>query len=155
MTFLIKGLDPAPFLDLYGMPELDLAKRQILRVCVDAQPGFPDRIEIRDAEPGQTVLLLNYEHLPAANPYRSRHAIYVREGATQAYAGNEVPPSLRSRVIALRAFDKDDMMVDADLVDGIDIEDLIERMFGRADVLYLHAHYAKRGCFAARVERAM
>jgi hypothetical protein len=155
MTFLIKGLDPRPFLDLYELPEAELAKRQVQRMVVDVHPGFPDRVEIRDAAPGQTVLLLNFEHLPVANPYRSRHAIFVREGATEAFIGrNEVPPALRARTISLRAFDRDDLMVDADLVDGQEIETLIERLLARADVQYLHAHYAKRGCYAARIERA-
>jgi hypothetical protein len=31
---------------------------------VDAKPGYPDRIEVRDAEPGESVLLLNYTHQP-------------------------------------------------------------------------------------------
>jgi hypothetical protein len=30
----------------------------------------------------------------------------------------------------------------------------VERFFANADVAYIHAHYAKRGCFAARFDRA-
>jgi hypothetical protein len=44
-------------------------------------------------------------------------------------------------------------MVDADLVDGREIEGLIGRLFGDPRVAYLHAHYAKRGCYAARIDR--
>ncbi|MFV3456565.1 DUF1203 domain-containing protein, partial [Mycobacterium tuberculosis] len=33
---------------------------------------------------GDAAILLNYEHQPADTPYRSRHAIFVREGAQQA-----------------------------------------------------------------------
>jgi hypothetical protein len=45
-------------------------------------------------------------------------------------------------------------MVDAGLVDGAALDGLIRRFFGNPDVDYLHAHYAKRGCYAARIDRA-
>ena len=45
-------------------------------------------------------------------------------------------------------------MLDADLVDGAVIEPVIERVFANPGVAYLHAHYAKRGCYAARIDRA-
>ena len=67
---------------------------------------------------------------------------------------NEVPEPIRQRVISLRAFDRLGEMVDADLIDGRDIESLIERFLANPEVAYLHAHYAKRGCYAARIVRA-
>jgi hypothetical protein len=45
-------------------------------------------------------------------------------------------------------------MVDADLADGSALAPLIRRMFDNPAVAYLHAHYARRGCYAARVVRA-
>lgn len=53
------------------------------------------------------------------------------------------------RPISLRAFDQADLMVDADLVEDRDLEDLIARFLSNPHVVYLHAHYAKRGCYAA------
>jgi hypothetical protein len=44
-------------------------------------------------------------------------------------------------------------MVDADIVDGAVAAPLIERLLARADVGYLHLHFARRGCFACRVDR--
>jgi len=126
-----------------------------MRYLVDAKPGFPDRIEVRDAEPGESVLLLNYAHQPADNPYRSSHAIFVLEGASAAYDRvDEIPDVMRIRPISLRAFDSDDLMVDADVVDGRELESLIERYLVDPRVVYLHAHYARRGCYAARIDRA-
>jgi hypothetical protein len=79
----------------------------------------------------------------------------VREFADEAHmAVNEIPPVLRRRLLSLRAFNKDGMLVDADVVDGSDVESLIERMFAKPGVDYLHVHNAKPGCFAARVDRA-
>lgn len=155
MTFRIRGLDPGPFQHLFGLPADELGSRGVVRCLVDDKPGYPDRIEIRDAEPGESVLLLNYTHQPADNPYRSSHAIFVLEGAQAAYDHvSEVPQAMRIRPMSLRAFDRDDLMVDADLVDGREIEGLIGRLFADPRVAYLHAHYAKRGCYAARIDRA-
>lgn len=155
MSFRVSGLDPAPFSHLFGLSEEHLAAQGAQRFVADAKPGFPDRVELRDVEPGEAVLLLNYEHQPAATPYRSRHAIFVREGAGPPFSGvNIIPEVMKTRPISLRAFNAAGEMVDADQVDGADLEPLIERFFGDPTVDYLHAHYAKRGCFAARIDRA-
>ena len=155
MTFRITGLDPQPFRHLFGLPANELRKLGVMRYLVDAKPWFPDRIEVRDAEPGESVLLLNYAHQPADNPYRSSHAIFVLEGASAAYDRvDEIPDVMRIRPISLRAFDSDDLMVDADVVDGRELESLIERYLVDPRVVYLHAHYARRGCYAARIDRA-
>jgi hypothetical protein len=154
MSFRISGLDPAPFRHLYGLPDAALAARGVQRYRVDGKPGFPDRIELRDAEAGETVLLLNFTHQPADTPYRASHAIFVREGAERAFeAVDVIPEVLAIRPISLRAFDNAGEMLDADLADGRDMAPLIERFFGDERVSYLHAHYAKRGCYAARVDR--
>ena len=155
MSFRIKGLGSEPFQHLYGLDDKELARHNARRYVADRKPGFPDRIEVRDAEPGESLLLVNYVHQPANTPYRASHAIFVREGAMETYDRvDEIPEVLRVRPISLRAFDREDLMVDADLVEGRDLEDLIARFLSNPHVVYLHAHYAKRGCYAARVERA-
>lgn len=155
MSYRISGLDPAPFQDLFGLADAELARRGVKRYTADTKPGYPDRIELRDAEPGETVLLLNYTHLPADSPYRASHAIFVREGATSAVSHvDAVPEVLRSRLISLRAFDGNSMMLDADVVEGAALEPLIERFLSNPEVSFLQAHFARRGCYAARIERA-
>lgn len=155
MDFRIRGLSPEPFQPLFGLADAELARHGAVRRIVDRKPGYPDRIELRDPEPGESVLLVNYTHLPVETPYRSSYAIYVREGARSRYDRiNEVPDQFRPRVLSLRAFDKDDMLHDADIVDGTAAESLIERLLSNPQTAYIHAHYAKHGCFAARIDRA-
>jgi hypothetical protein len=155
MTFRVIGLDVAPFRPLFGLPEAELRSRGASRIIADAGAGYPCRVSLEDAQPGEPLLLINFEHQPAANPYRSCHAIFVRESARQAFVGiGDIPEVLRKRFLSIRAFDSDDMMVDADVVDGTDAETLIERLLSRSDTAYLHAHFAKRGCYGARIERA-
>ena len=60
---------------------------------------------------------------------------------------------MRARQLSLRAFDAEHLMVDAELVSGGGIEEVIERFFADPKIAYLQAHYAKRGCYAARIER--
>jgi hypothetical protein len=60
---------------------------------------------------------------------------------------------MRIRPMSLRAFDADDLMVDADVVDGHQLERLIARFLADPRVAYVHAHYARRGCYAARIDR--
>lgn len=155
MTFRISGLSPEPFRHLYGLSDAELAEHGVKRYVVDEPVGFPDRIEMRDAQPGETVLLLNHVSQTADTPYRASHAIFVREGAEETYDRvDEVPDVLRLRLMSLRAFDKDGMMLDADVVEGKEIESIIERFFANPQVDYIHAHNAKRGCYAGRIDRA-
>jgi len=155
MSFRIRGLDPAPFRHLFGLPDEELLRLNVKRAVADRKPGFPDRVELRDVEPGESLLLLNYLHQPADTPYRASHAIFVREGAAAAYDSvDETPECLRLRPISLRAFDAAGMMVDADLASGREVEAAIERLLGNPAIAYIHAHYARPGCYAARIDRA-
>jgi len=155
MNFRIQGLDPAPFRPLYGLPAAALAAAGVERHVADRRPGFPDRVELTDAAPGETLLLLNYVHQPAANPYRASHAIYVREGAAAAFDRvGEIPAALAIRPLSLRAFDATDRLVDAELAEGERQRAAILRLLADPRVAYLQAHYARPGCYAARIERA-
>ncbi len=155
MSFRITGLSPAPFRHLFGLSDADLAQHGARRYVADEVPGFPDRIELRDADLGEALLLVNHLHQPAATPYRASHAVFVREGAETAYDRvNEVPDVLQRRVISLRGFDARHFMIEGDLIDGRELAGLIKRFLANPEVAYLHAHYAKRGCYAARVDRA-
>lgn len=154
MAFRITGLSPDPFEHLYGQSDEALKALGVLRYHVQQDTGFPDRIEMRDAKRGETVLLLNHVCQPAKTPYRASHAIFVLEGARQRYVGlNEVPPAMETRLLSLRGFDKNHMMVDADVIDGQRIADLIEHFFSNSEIAYIHAHNAKQGCYSGRIDR--
>lgn len=154
MTFRIRGLEPEPFAPLFAMSDAELARRRALRCVADAKPGFPCRVTLADAEPGSEVILVNYEHLPVDSPYRASHAIFVSAAAEPYDAVGVVPPALRERLLSLRAFDARGIMLDADVADGAALEGLVARLLARPGVEYLHAHFARRGCFAARIDRA-
>ena len=154
MSFVVTGLAAEPFAPLFNLDDAALAARGVIRMTVDSKPGFPCRITLEDAEPGETVLLLNHEHHDAETPYRSRHAIFVRESAVApARVENALPPSLAGRLLAIRSYDAVGMMIDAEVIEGAEAEPLIERFLADPRAAYLHAHNARRGCFAARIDR--
>lgn len=155
MAYVVSGLPLEPFRPLFGLSDDALAERGVVRYAVDANPGFPCRVTLEDALPGETVLLLNYEHQPADTPYRSRHAIFVSEQARETRrAVNEIPGALRVRkALSIRAFDDAGMMLDAEIAAGAELQPVIERLLAVPGVAYLHVHNAGRGCYAARIDR--
>lgn len=155
MDFRISGLDADRFSHLFGMDDQQLARHGVQRMVADEFPGYPCRVSLEDAQPGETVLLLNYEHLPVDSPYRSRHAIFVREWAREARPGvNEVPEAIASRLLSVRSFDDGGTMLDADVAEGAALKELIAQLFQDESASYLHIHNARRGCYSARVDRA-
>lgn len=154
MSFRIAGLDPALFADLHALSDDALAARGVTRVRIEEKPAAPCRVSLDDAEVGEHVLLLSYDHQPAETPYRQQGPIFVRETNARFDGAGIVPPAMARRTLALRGFDSHHMMIEADLVEGSEAAALIARLFANPEVAYIHAHYARRGCFAARIDRA-
>jgi len=155
MPFRISALSRQSFEHLFNLSDEELAAHGAVRRIVDAKPGFPCRVSLADAEIGESVILVHYEHQPAPTPFRASHAIYVRPDVDAAQpAIGEVPQALRSRILSLRAFDETGMLLDADLADGRELEPVVTRLLADPCVAYLQAHYAKPGCYAARIDRA-
>ena len=155
MNFQITALAPERFEDLFSLSDAELAERLAVRMTATSKPGFPCRVSLADAEVGEELILVNHQHLPAASPYRASHAIFVRKGARQARPGvNEAPEQLRSRALSLRAFDALGMIVGADLTDGENLGPALDQLLADPAAAYVHIHFAKHGCYAARADRA-
>lgn len=153
--FQVQPLSVTPFLPLFGVSDEVLKAHGIVAQIADKTPGFPCRVSLRDAEPGERVFLLNYEHQPADTPFRASHAIYVREGVEDIrLAPGELAPVFTGRTLSVRAFDAAGMMVAAELAEGIAAGAVLEALLARENVAYLHVHFAKFGCYAAKVVRA-
>jgi len=153
MTYRIKGLEPASFAPLFELDDAELESRDMARMTVD-NPNFPCRISLRDCDIGDEVILLNHVSHDGNNPYRASHAIFVSRSATQAadYV-DAIPPALDRRILSLRAFDGDGMMVDAALAQPGEADPAIRKLLANPAVAHIDAHNAIRGCFAARIDR--
>lgn len=155
MSFRIHALPAEPFAPLFALSDDQLRARGIRRIVADASGGYPCRVSLQDADEGDGLLLLPYAHHEVDTPYRASGPVYVRERAAQSHPEiDEVPELLRTRLVSLRAYDARGMMRSADVMPGTEIEAGIAALFANARVDYLHAHYAKPGCYACRIERA-
>ena len=155
MAFRIHALDAARFAPLFALSENALRERGACRVTADESPGYPCRVSLADAEVGERLILTHFEHQPADTPYRASHAIFVREGVERAVPDvDEVPESLASRLLSVRAFDARGFLLEGDVADGRALRACIERLFADHRTDCLHVHNAGPGCYAARVTRA-
>jgi hypothetical protein len=153
MSFVVRGIDPTPYRELFGRSDEELAKRGIVRVTV-TDATFPCRVSLTDRAIGEKVLLLNHVSHDVANPYRASHAIFVTEAAEEpAEYVDEVPPVFKTRVLSLRGFDKDGMMAEAVLTQPGEAEQGVRKLFANPAIETIHAHNATRGCFSAKIER--
>ena len=154
-SFQLVGLPATPFEPLFALAPEELAALGARRVRADTEPGFPCRISLVDAAIGDELLLLPFEHQPEISPYRSSGPIYVRIGAKQrTLKAGEIPEYVSRRLLSVRAYDCDHMMVGAQVCSGESIAAEIERQFSNPRVSYIHLHNAKRGCFSCLVRRA-
>src|SRR5205809_1119363 len=120
-SFRIRGLPAEDFSHLFSMSDAQLTELNACRVTA-SDSGYPCRISLTDATPGDGVILVNYQHHRVDSPFRSCFAIYVRKGEQTFDAINEVPAQLRKRLLSLRGYDANGMMVAADVVEGRQLE---------------------------------
>jgi hypothetical protein len=121
-----------------------------VRVVADEPHSYPCRRCLRDAEVGETMLLLGYDPFLGASPYAGRGPIYVHERDCTPFAGDGLPEQLTRRLLSVRAYDEQHMLVSADVTDGSRLAEVAEELLDGA--AYLHVHNARPGCFAARID---
>lgn len=153
-SFQLIGLPFERFAPLFALPDSALRERNARRVVATSNPGFPCRVSLADAEIGEELLLLPFEHQAADSPYRSSGPIFVRKTAVQAaIEPGTIPDYVRLRSISVRAYDSSHLMTDATVCDGGEAASAIQAMFSCGEVAYIHLHNAKRGCFSCAVHR--
>jgi hypothetical protein len=152
--FQLVGLDHSRFEPLFELDDAELAKAGIMRRVVDASPGFPCRVSLEDAAVGEDVLLLSWLHQPTTSPYRASGPIFVRRGARQArLPPGVVPAYVSSRLISLRAYDAEDLMIAAEVCEGVEVAARLAAQLADPAVAYIHLHNARRGCFSCLAQR--
>ena len=153
MTYRIRGLDPAPFKPLFGLPDEELAERGIMRMTVDS-PSFPCRVSLRTGQSARRCFCSTTSAMTWRTPI-ARHmpSSSLRARRRRPSIVDEVPPVFEKRILSLRGFDADGMMADAILTQPGEADEGIRRLFANPAVATIHAHNATRGCFAARIER--
>lgn len=153
-SFQLSGLPYEQFEPLFALSDGQLHALGAVRRFASENFGFPCRVSLQDAEVGDELLLLRYEHLSVASPYRASGPIFVRKGARHCrLPAGLVPPYVSRRLISLRAYDASHMMIDATVCDGTAVAEQLERSFSSPEVAFVHLHNAKRGCFSCLASR--
>jgi hypothetical protein len=123
-------------------------------VVADSKPGFPCRVCLRDAEPGEEMLLFSYSPFERATPQRTVGPIYIHAKRCQPWSDDGVvPEQLRRRLLSLRSFDEHDQMLDVAVVEGRELEDQVARLFEEPRARIIHVHNARPGCLACLIRR--
>lgn len=153
-NFQLVALDKNQFEHLFDLDEAELAENGILKMIVDEFPGFPCRVSLADAEIGEEVILLNYEHHNVKSPYKSSGPIFVRKIAqTIKPKVNEIPLMFNHRLLSLRGYDEKSMMIFAEVVKGEILKERLFEILNNQKIEYLHIHNARPGCYNCNVKR--
>lgn len=153
--FQFVALPVEHFTHLFSMNDAELQSRGARRMTVDAHPGFPCRVSLKDASVRERVILTHFQHHEANSPYQSTGPIFVREQAQTAKPEvNEIPVMFNHRLLSVRAYDGTAMMKAARVVEGRALQETIRTFFTNEAISYLHIHNAAPGCFNCTVQRA-
>ncbi len=154
INFQIYALNNNNFTYLFSLPDTELRKLNAKKITVDEYPGYPCRVSLEDAKIGEAIIALPYIHHEVNSPYRSSGPIFIRDKCLPAsLATNEIPAVLNNRLLSLRAYNKQSMMIDVLITDGKDVKKMIINLLANNKIEYIHIHNANPGCYSCRVER--
>ncbi len=152
--FIIDSLQKEEFENLFSLSDTELKQQGIVRMTADTKPGFPCRVSLQDADIGDEVLLLPYAFHKTDAPYRASGPVFVRKNAATAQLGvNQIPVMLHHRLLSVRSYDADGMMKGSTVIEGKELADHLSTSFDNPDILYIHIHNAKAGCYNCVAKR--
>jgi len=152
----------APKFNIHSIPHDLLARVRSSRVDVSgnrveplsAEGGEPLRCCLRDAQPGEALILFGYEPPIGKSPYREIGAVFAHAEACAGPPAHDVyPPEWRGRRQVLRAYDRRGWIREATVHDGSDPEGEIARLFADPESIQLHSRNVAYGCFMFAVTR--
>lgn len=152
--FKISGIEASEYQRVFELPGDELHAMGAVRMIVDHKPGYPCRVSLEDAELGDEVILLPFQHHDVRSPYQSSGPVFIRKGVKTANLKiNQIPEMLLHRTLSLRAYDSKAMMIDARTIAGTQLAITIQNLLDNPDVGYIHVHNAGPGCYNCRIDR--
>jgi hypothetical protein len=146
---------PAVFLKRVRTEGRDDLGQQVKRVR--AQGGEPCRDVLRRAVEGEELILASFSPFEKPGPYKEYGPIFVlanesREPVSRdgVQTGSE-RDYLRAQ-FAIRAYSRDEEIIDAALVTATEAQRVVEKFFARAKTAFLHVRFPTYGCFACRLD---
>jgi Protein of unknown function (DUF1203) len=144
---------PATLLDEVRATARDVSGNPIERMT--AEGSEPLRCCLRNATPGEAIILFGYEPPIGASPYREIGAVFAcAERCAGPTPGAGYPPGWRGKRQVLRSYDRRGWIREAELHDGNEPEEVIARLFADPEAVQLHSRNVAFGCFMFVVTRA-
>ena len=154
-NFKIKAIEE-DFNDLFLLTDSELSKRGATKMIVDTFPGFPCRVSLEDAQIGEEVILLPYQHHKTSSPYQASGPIFIRKNVQKAQLkANKIPKFLNLRYLSLRGYDKTGIMIEATACKGDKLKEALNELFNNQAITYIHIHNARPGCYNCVAERVI
>ncbi|POX54091.1 DUF1203 domain-containing protein [Streptomyces sp. Ru72] len=122
---------------------------------ITAEGGEPLRCCLRDARPGDRLLLFGHQPPLPASPYREIGAVLAHAETCAGPADvTRYPPDWRGRPQVLRAYDERGRIHDATTVhDGQNPEKVIAALLAEPDVVQIHSRNVAWGCYMFTITR--
>jgi hypothetical protein len=122
-------------------------------VTADSPEGYPCRLCLRWAQPGERLILFPFASIAPGRPYSESGPIFVHAERCERYRlTNEFPAEFR-RGRAIRAYDSEQNMIAGEVVNGNEPEAVIEKLLQNQETAFLQVRSASRGCYTMGIER--
>ena len=121
---------------------------------VAATGGEPLRCCLRDARPGEALVLFGYRPPTADGPYREVGPVFAHAERCAGYAGHGYPRDWLARPQVLRAYDRRGWIHPATRVhDGSGPEAALAQVLHEPGVVEVHSRNVAHGCFMFAVTK--
>ena len=122
-------------------------------VVADSPHAFPCRHCLRNAQPGEQMILFPFAAIPTGHPYSESGPIFVHAEPCERYrTANEYPADFRTGRV-MRVYNSDYDMIDAEVVNGGEVEAVIEKLLRKPETAFVDARSVTRGCYTFRIQR--
>ncbi|MFI6581229.1 DUF1203 domain-containing protein [Embleya sp. NPDC050493] len=150
-TFVVRAI-PAEFLATVRAAGTDVSGHPI--EFHTAGGGEPLRCCLRDAEPGEALILFGYEPPLPASPYREIGAVFAHAEACPGPTTDAYPPHWRDRPQVFRAYDARGRIHPTSRVhDTDDPEPALAEILADPEVTRVHSRNITYGCYMFTITR--
>jgi uncharacterized protein DUF1203 len=151
-AFRIHALAPE-LLERVRATGLDASGNPVARVT--AQGTEPLRCCLRNARPGEALILFGHEPPIGASPYREVGAVFACAEPCPGFADpSSYPAAWHGKPQVVRSYDQRGWIHEALVHDGQDPEAAIARLLADPEAVQVHSRNVAYGCFMFRVTRA-
>ncbi|MGF1742743.1 DUF1203 domain-containing protein [Vibrio profundum] len=150
--FIIKAIEKKHLSELSG--KNNNLFRNARWTIAKSKPGYPCRVSLKEAEIGESILVVTYKYHDVDSPYQASGPIFIRENAeTAKLKTNEIPEILAERLLSVRAYNLNSEMIAAETTQGLGLRRIIQKQFLNSEAEYLQVHNANPGCFSCNIFR--